>query len=207
MFAELVCLEVHLCVKNDKLLLHALTVRAEEVVVLEMLLESIVVPVIVRLSRVSPVAEETALVLVSAVFVELVIVIEALAAECTQGMALETGLIYSAWLIVAPTHVLSNTLIAEQLMLVGKDLLVARAEVTHAFVVCRSRVPMKIRPSQTGKVAVWVRTVVSKQQDRVSHNIFARVPDADIIVGACDVSVTILVKALVYIIGKNDEGC
>ena len=63
---ELVGLEIHVRLEDDKLLLHALFVTAEEVVVPKVLLQLIVVSVIVGRPGVPPIADEAALVLVTA---------------------------------------------------------------------------------------------------------------------------------------------
>lgn len=70
----------------------------------------------------------------AAVLKQLVVVVEALAAEAAQRVALEARLVGGAGLVVAVAHVLLQLLVAKELVLVGKDLFVAGAEVAHALV-------------------------------------------------------------------------
>lgn len=83
----------------------------------------------------------------AAVLKQLVVVVEALAAETAQRVALEARLISGAGLVVAMAHVLLQLLIAEELMLVGEDLFVTGAEIAHALVVRRFDVSMEISPA------------------------------------------------------------
>lgn len=133
MFLEVMRLEVHFRLKHDKLLFQALAVGANVVVLLEVLFQGVVVEVIVRLSRIAAVADEATLVLHAAMLVQLVVVVEALATETTQGVALEAGLVGGAGLIVAASHVFLQLLVGKELVLVREDLLVASAQVAHSF--------------------------------------------------------------------------
>lgn len=74
---DLVGLEIHLGVEDDEFLFLALAVRAEIVVVTEVLLERIVVSVVMRRPRVLPIAQEASLVPFAAVLVEFVTVVKA----------------------------------------------------------------------------------------------------------------------------------
>lgn len=135
MLGEVVCLHVQLRLEHNELLLHASAIRAQEVVLLKVLLQLLVVEEVVGLPGISPVADEAPLVLHAAVLKQLVVVVEALAAEAAQRVALETRLVGSARLVVAMAHMLLQFLIAEELMLMSEDLLVTSAEITHALVV------------------------------------------------------------------------
>lgn len=90
-------------------------------------------------------------------------------------------------------------------MLVREDLLVTGAEITHAHLVRRFYVTMQVGPSQSGKVAGRVGTVVSEQKHRVANNVFFGIFDADIIVSGGDVLVGVVLEALLGIIGEDDK--
>lgn len=156
------------------------------------------------LPGVSPVADEAALVLVPAVLVELVAVVEALAAEGAQGVALEAGLVDRAGLVVAVPHMSLQLLVGEQLVLVGEDLLVARAEVAHLAVVDGAHVAVEVGPAEAGEVARVVGAVVSQQEDRVAHDVLVRVPDPDIVICARDVGVRILFESFRGVVCEDD---
>lgn len=131
MHLELVCFEIHFRVEHDKLLFQALAVGAQKVVFAEVHLERVVVDVVLLLAAaaLSPVADVTPLVLVSAVGVELVVSVEALSAETTLGMSLEPALVNGARVVVAKLLVLPQICRREELVLVREDLFVACAEV------------------------------------------------------------------------------
>ena len=78
-------------------------------------LERIVVDVVLLLSGASfsPIANMTALVLVSAMRVEFVIAIKALPAEAALGMSLETTLVDCARVVIAELLVLAQILWGE----------------------------------------------------------------------------------------------
>lgn len=66
MFGEIMGLEINVRLEDDKLLLHALLVIADEVVTLKVQLQLSIVAVVVRYPRVSAITDEAALVLVAA---------------------------------------------------------------------------------------------------------------------------------------------
>lgn len=107
MLAELVSLQIQLAVENDKLLFQAFPFLANIMILLEMLLQSIVVPVVMRLARVATVADEASLMLAAAMFVKLVVIIESFAAEAAERMSLKSSLVNSTRLIVAAAHVVA----------------------------------------------------------------------------------------------------
>lgn len=207
MLSEVVCLHVQLRLEDDKLLLHASAVRAQEVVLLEVPLELLVVEEVVRLSRVPSVADEAALVLHAAVLKQLVVVVEALAAEAAQRVALEARLVGGAGPVVAVAHVLLQLLVAKELVLVGEDLFVAGAEVAHALVMGRLDVAMQIGPAKAGKVAGLVGAVVAQQEHAVADNVLVCVLDADVGVGRGEVLVGVVFEALLGVVGEDDIGC
>lgn len=143
----------------------------------------------------------------AAVLKQLVVVVEALAAETAQRVALEARLVGGAGLVVAVAHVLLQLLIAKQLMLVGEDLFVAGAEIAHALVMRRFDVAMEVGPAKAGKVARLVGTVVSQQEDGVADNVFVCVLDADVGVGGGEVLVGVVFKPRLGIVGEDDIGC
>lgn len=204
---EVVRLHVQLRLEDDKLLLHASAVRAQEVVLFEVPLELLVVEEVVGLPGVSSVADEAALVLHAAVLKQLVVVVEALAAEAAQRVALEARLVGGAGLVVAVAHVLLQLLVAKELVLVGEDLFVAGAEVAHALVVGRLDVAMEVSPAKAGKVAGLVGAVVAQQQDGVADNVLVCVLDADVGVGGGEVLVGVVFEALLGVVGEDDIGC
>lgn len=87
--------------------------------------QSLIVDVIVLLSpRVPAIAEKTFLVLVSAMYVELVRGEESLPAKTALRMALEATLVFRAWLVVSRALMLPKFLRSKQGMFMGEDLLV-----------------------------------------------------------------------------------
>lgn len=152
-------------------------------VVLEMFFQRIVVPIVMRIPGIPPIADKTALVLVPTVLVQLVIVVKALAAEGAQRMAPEAGLMLVAGAVVAVGHVAVKLLVAEQLVLVGEDLLVPGAQVAHLFLVLGAHVAVQVGPAQGGRVARQVRAVVAEEQHGVADDVLAGVADADVVVG------------------------
>lgn len=204
MLRQVVCLHVQLRLKDDKLLLQASSIGAQEVVLLEVLLQLIVVEKVVRLSRVSSIAEEATLVLHAAVFKQLVVVVEALAAEATERVTLEARLVRSTWFVVTVAHVPLQFLIRKKLMLVGEDFLVASAEVAHSLAMRRLDVTMQIGPAQPGEITRLIGTVVPQQKDGVANNLLVGVLDADVAVGGGEVAVCVGLELLVGIVGKDD---
>jgi hypothetical protein len=147
MFGKLMRLQVHLRGENHELLLLAFAIWAEEMIIPEMLLEGIVVLVVVWLSWVLTVAEETSLVFVSAVLIELVTVVEAWSTEGAYRVALEAGLVNSSRSVIAVAHVLLQLLVGKQLVLMSKDLLIPGAQVAHLLVMGAAYMSMQIRPT------------------------------------------------------------
>lgn len=117
--------------------------------------------VVVRLARIPTITQEASLMLHAAMLIKLIVVVEALAAKGTQRMSLEASLVRCARLIVAALHVLVELLFCKQLVLVGKDALVSRAQVTHALLMGSLDMAMEIRPAQAGKVARRIGAVVA----------------------------------------------
>jgi hypothetical protein len=95
----------------------------------EVHLEGIVVDKVLLFSAspFSTIANVAALVLVSAMSVELIVTVETLSAEPTFWVSLEATLIYCSGVIVAELLMLSQIGLCEEFVLVGEDLLVSRA--------------------------------------------------------------------------------
>lgn len=150
-------------------------------------LEGVVVEVVVGVAGIPAVAEETTLVLLTAVFVELIVIVEARAAEAAQRMALEAGLVDGAWSVVAVSHVPLELLVCKQLVLVGEDLLVAGAQVAHFPVMNGADMAVEVGPAEAGEDAVVYGTVIAKKDDGITHDLFVCVLDADVVVETGDV--------------------
>jgi len=105
---NLVGLQVHLRLENDELFLQAFLVKANEMILLEVALKSVVVNVVLLLAvgRAS-VTDVAAFMFITAVSVQLIIAVESLTAEATFGMSLETTLIYGSRLIITGPFVFS----------------------------------------------------------------------------------------------------
>lgn len=205
MLGELMGFEIHLRLKYDKFLLKTFPVIADEVVLLEMFLQRIIVHVVMWLSRVSPIAKEASLMLVAAMFVQLVAIVESGAAETAERMAPETRLICRTWLVISMAHVLRELLIRKHVMLVCKDFLVPSAEVAHLLVVGGTDMAMEVWPSETGEVAFGIWTIVSKQKNGVAHYVFTGVSNSDVVVGTGDFGGSVLFVTFRSIVGKDDK--
>jgi hypothetical protein len=98
----------------------------------EVYLERIIIDIILLLPATSflPIADVAALVLVSAVSVQLIVSVKALSAETTLGMSLEATLVDCARVVVAKFLVFFQVLWGEELMLVGEYFLVPCTEIT-----------------------------------------------------------------------------
>jgi hypothetical protein len=109
-----VSLQIHLTVKHDKFLVQTFLLCTYVMIILEVDSQSFVIDVILLLGpRVSSVAEEAALMIVPAVYIELIRGVEALPAETALWMALETALVLRARLVVAGPLVLPQLLGSE----------------------------------------------------------------------------------------------
>jgi hypothetical protein len=116
-------------------------------ILLEVFLERVVVEVIVWMSRVPSVADEASFVLHPTVLVQLIVVVEPFSAEAAERMALETGLVRGAGLVVAMTHVLLQLTVSKKLVLVREYPLVTSAEIAHALAVGGLDMTVQIRPA------------------------------------------------------------
>ena len=128
---KLVCFEVHLRLEDDKLLVQALLVGANEVVFSKMSFQRIIVYIILLFPPVVPsIADMALFMLVSAVGVQFVGAVEPLSTETTLGVSFEATLVNSTRVIITEFLVFSKLLYCKQLMFVREDLLVPCAEIT-----------------------------------------------------------------------------
>lgn len=96
-------------------------------ILLEVVLQRIVVLIVMRLPRISPIAYETALMLVTTMFVQFVTVVESFFAESAHWVALEPRLRNVTGLIISVCHVLVECiLVGKKLVFVRKDFFVSR---------------------------------------------------------------------------------
>lgn len=97
-----------------------------------MYLERIVIDIVLLFSAASfaSIANVTALVLVSAMCVQLIVSIEALSAEAALGMAFETTLVNCAGIVIAKLLVLFQVLRGEELVLMREHLFVPCTQIT-----------------------------------------------------------------------------
>lgn len=171
-----------------------------------MFLQGVIVPVIMRLPRVPPIADEAPLVLVAAMLIQLIVVVKSLAAETAQRVSLESRLVCGSRLIVSVSHVLLQLLVGEQFVLMREDPLVTSAQITHALFVRRLDMAVQVGPSQAGEIAVGVWAVVAEEEDGVAHDIFVGIFNADVVVRRRDVCTGEVFEALISIGGEDDVG-
>jgi hypothetical protein len=132
MALNLMCFQVHLGVKYDKLLLETLPVRAQEMVLAEVDFQRVVVDVVLLLpATIASVADVAALMLVSAVGVQLVVPIEARVTEATFRMPPKAALVLCTRVVVAELLVLFQVWPCKELVFVGEDLLVPCTQITR----------------------------------------------------------------------------
>lgn len=204
MFTKLVRFQVHVRLEYDKLLLHAFSVRADKMVLLEVLLEGIIVEIVMRLPRVPTVADEAPLMFVPAVLEEFVVVIEALATETAKRVSLKPRC--GPRLAIAMAHVITELLIRIDIVFVRKHLLVPSAEIAHLLVMDGADMTVQIGPAESGKITVPVRAIIPQKEHSVSDDILAGIPDPDIIVRGRDLAIPIVLKPLCRVVGEDDIG-
>lgn len=204
MLGELMGLEIHVRLEDDKFLLHALFVVADEVVTLEMQLQLVVVTVVVRYPRVPAIADEAPLVLVATVLKQLVAVVKPFAAEAAQRMPLEPRGVAVVLFGFSELHMVAQLFIRVHLVLVGEDLLVPRTQVAHLLVVDGADMAVEVGPAETSKVAGGFGTVVPKQQHRVADNVFAGIPDTDVLVRRGHIAALVVFVLLGGVVGEDD---
>lgn len=77
-------------------------------------------------------------------------------------MTPKSALVHGPWIIVTNSLVLAKFLHAEEIVFMGENLFVPRAQVTHDFVVDALDMFVKTRPSIARDIACGVWTVISK---------------------------------------------
>lgn len=128
---QLMAFQIHLRLEDDKLGIQTLLVKAEEVVLLKVVLKRIVVDVILLLPVGRPsIADVAALVPVAAVSVELIIPIEPLPTEPALRMASESALVNGTGDIISIPFVPAQLGCGKEFVLVCEYLFVSRAQVT-----------------------------------------------------------------------------
>lgn len=101
----------------------------------EVKFQGVVVYIILLLpSSIPSIADMALFMLISAMGVQLIIAVESLPAKATLRMALETALIHGSRVVIAIFFMLAKFRYCEQLMFMGEDFLVPRAQITHNFV-------------------------------------------------------------------------
>lgn len=65
---------------------------------------------------------------------------------------------------------------------------------------------MQVRPTQTGYVAVLIRTIVSKQQNSILEDLILLILDAQIVIGPSKVLFLEILIAAHRIVGKDHKG-
>lgn len=198
------CLQIHLRRENHELLCLTLAIEAHIVILTEVVLQRLIVDIVMWVSAVLSVAQETSLVLLSAVNIQLIISIESLSTEAAKWMTLEARLIHCSWVIVSLAHMFLQVLIGEQRKLVCKDLLVPRAEITHLLVVYAPDMAMQIWPSSRRSVASWFWAVVVQEVCRVRRDLLGAVFYADVVILYRKVAVLVILEVLVWVLCEDD---
>jgi len=204
MLAELMGFKVHVRLEYDEFLLEALFVVAYKVVFFEMLLQCVVVHIVMRLPRVSAVADKAPLMLVAAMLIKFVIVVEPLTTESAERVPFESCS-STLPILIAISHVLSQLLVRIYLMLVSKDLFVPGAEVAHLLVVNRANMTVQVGPTKASEVAARVGAIIPEKKHRVPNNIFTCVLDPNTDVRGTEVVVRIFLVAPRLVVGEDDE--
>lgn len=90
-------------------------------------------------------------------------------------------------------------------MLVGKDLLISSAEVTHNFAMLGLDMSVEIRPSEASNIAIRIWTIVSQKEYCVFENDIFLVFNTQILVGLDEVLGQEIFVAFGRIVGKYHE--
>lgn len=168
MFCDLVCLEVHLTVEDDELLLKAALDRTQEVVGTEVCLEHLVVSKVLPSQSLVELANMALLVAVSHVWEQLVVRVEVLVAEFAEA-------------VIRP-HVRCQGLSGVKSVLVGKDVLLAYAKVTEETVVVAIGMHLQVSPPSRGDIATLIWTVEAQENECVLESFLCLEADAKLCV-------------------------
>lgn len=105
--------QIHLRVKDNELLLLTLLIRARIMVAVKVRLKGVIVHIVLRILRVSPVAKMASFMLVSAVDIKFIVAIESLPAKAAFWVTFEAALILGAWNIIAKLLVLAQLVLGK----------------------------------------------------------------------------------------------
>lgn len=196
------CFEVHLRLKNVRLIRLAFGIQADKMSIGKVLLEFLVIEVVLRIAAAVPsITDMTSLMPLPTMSIEFVVPIKSLFAESTVWMALEARLVDCTWVIITKSLMLAEFCISKQFVFMGEDLLVSGTEITHHFLV-RLDVAVEIGPSQASYIAVFIRTVVSQEKDRIFEDDILFVFDTQVVVNLDKVGVGEILEPLLGIVGK-----
>lgn len=183
MLFYLMRLEIHGRIENHKLLLHALTIRAGVVVLVEVLLQSVVIEEVARVVSIRhSIAQMATLVPVAAVGVKLISAVESLPAKAALWMSLKTSLFGGSWCVVAVPLMLAQLLLGEELVLMRKDLLIPSAKIAHDLLVYCANVTVQVGPAEASSITVRVWAIVAKKHNSVLKDLLLLIADAHVVV-------------------------
>ena len=129
------CLQIHLRLEDDELLLQAFLIGAHEMVTPKVLLQRVIVDVILLLTApTSSIANMASFMFVPTMDVQFIVPIESLSTETAFWMPLEPTLVDSARVIISKLLMLAQLLWGEELMLMGEDLLISCAQIAENLV-------------------------------------------------------------------------
>jgi len=160
--------QIHLRFEDIGLVGLTLCVKTYKMCFFEMLLQHLVIQIVLHLAtRIPPIADVTSFVFLPAMLIELIVTIESLAAKATFWMTPESALVNSSWVVVSKFLMPTKLSIREQIMLMGKDLLVASTQITKHFAVLLFDVAMQVGPSQACDIAVLIWTIIPEEKNGV----------------------------------------
>lgn len=114
----------------------------------KVLLQHLIIQVILHLATwISPVADMAPFMFLPTVLIEFIVTIESFATKAAFWMAPKTTLVNGPWVVISKLLMPPEFSEREKFVLVGKDLLVAGAEVTHHFAMALLHMAMQVRPS------------------------------------------------------------
>lgn len=109
MCLDLVGLQIHLRLENDKLFFQAFFIQASEMILMEVIFQCVVVNIVLLLTMGgASVTDVATFVFIAAVSVQLIVTIEPLATKPALRMSSEATLVYSSRLVVAGPFVLTQ---------------------------------------------------------------------------------------------------
>ena len=205
---QLMTLQIHLRVEDDKLLLQALGVETRKVILAKVLLKRIVVLEILWISSACPpIAKMASLMSIATMCIEFVISVESLPAESALGMTFKPTLIHSSRNVVAILLMLPQLLLREYLVLVDKHLFVSSAQIAHHLVMYALHMTMEIRPAQARRITGRIWTVVPEQDYRILENLLLFICNPKIAVLPTEVAILKLFVSLLLLICEYHRSC